>query len=57
METARESEDLDGVAPADDARIRSSVYWHVDPGILWRTVRGDLPRLLKQLDAMGLPEA
>ena len=32
-------------------------YWQVDPAILWRTVRGDLPKLLKQLDAIGLPKA
>ena len=32
-------------------------YWQVDPAILWRTVTRDLPKLLKQLDAIGLPEA
>ncbi len=32
-------------------------YWQVDPAILWRTVTGDLPELLKQLDAIGLPNA
>lgn len=32
-------------------------YWQVDPAILWRTVTGDIPKLLKQLDAIGLPDA
>ena len=32
-------------------------YGQVDPAILWRTVTRDLPALLKQLDAIGLPEA
>ncbi|MEX0629491.1 MAG: DUF86 domain-containing protein [Chloroflexota bacterium] len=32
-------------------------YWRVDPAILWRTVKGDIPKLLKQLEQIGLPEA
>jgi len=28
--------------------------WQVDPAILWRSVTGDLPKVLKQLDAIGL---
>jgi len=32
-------------------------YWQVDPAILWRTVRRDLPKLVKQLDAIGLPDS
>jgi uncharacterized protein with HEPN domain len=32
-------------------------YWQVDPAILWRTVTGDIPKLLKQLDAIGLPDS
>ena len=31
--------------------------WQVDPAILWRTVTRDLPKLLKQLDAIGLPDS
>ncbi len=31
-------------------------YWQVDPEILWRTVTGDIPALLEQLDAIGLPD-
>ena len=31
-------------------------YWQVDPAILWRTITRDLPKLLKQLDAIGLPD-
>lgn len=32
-------------------------YWQVAPAILWRTVTGDIPRLLKLLGKIGLPEA
>jgi len=31
-------------------------YWQVDPTIMWRTVTRDLRKLLKQLDALGLPD-
>lgn len=32
-------------------------YWQVDPDILWRTVIGDIPALLEQLDIIGLSDA
>ncbi|MEO6059643.1 MAG: HepT-like ribonuclease domain-containing protein [Candidatus Limnocylindria bacterium] len=32
-------------------------YWQVDPAILWRTVTRDLPKLLRQLDALDLPSS